>query len=143
MLRSQDLKQRNIAFLFSLLIALAMLLLLGACGPDLDESAGNPIAAVELADRMQAGSPPLVLDVRTPDEYASGHIPGAANIPHEQLPMRLRELPVTKTTEIVVHCQSGRRAQLAKAILREGGYSNVRDLAGHWQAWQASGLPTE
>jgi rhodanese-related sulfurtransferase len=126
-----------------LLMAMTAGLLLVACGSESNGLTGPAISPAELADRIDAGSPPFILDVRTPEEYASGHLPGATNIPHDELGSRIQELPVTKSEEIVVHCQSGRRAQLARATLLEGGYSNVRDLAGHWQAWRASGLPSE
>ena len=126
-----------------ILVAIAASLLLGACGSNVEESAGTPISAAQLADRIQEGSPPLVLGIRTREEFAQGHIPGAINIPHDELPTRLAELPIAKSEEIVVHCQSGRRAQLAEGTLRGSGYSNVRDLAGHWQGWRAAGLPTE
>jgi rhodanese-related sulfurtransferase len=124
-------------------IAIAACLLLGACGSDVEESAGARISAVELTERIRGDTPPFILDVRTTQEFASGHVPGAVNVPHDELASRLEELPVEKSEEIVVHCQSGRRASLAEATLREAGYSNVRDLDGHWQAWQASGLPVE
>jgi rhodanese-related sulfurtransferase len=124
-------------------IAIAASLLLGACGSDIEESAGTRISAVELAERIQTDTPPFVLDVRTTQEFANGHVPGAVHIPHDELASRLEELPVERSEEIVVHCQSGRRASLAEATLREAGYSNVRDLEGHWQAWQGAGLPVE
>ena len=116
---------------------------LAACGSGVAESAGTPISAAQLAHRIEEGSRPLVLDVRTREEFARGHIPGAINIPHDELPTRLTELPIAKSEEVVVHCQSGRRAQLAAVALRESGYSNVRDLGGHWAGWQAAGLPTD
>jgi rhodanese-related sulfurtransferase len=101
------------------------------------------ITATELAQRIEAGSPPFVLDVRSPQEYAQGHIPGAVNIPYDVLSARVSELGLTKSEEIVVLCQVGRRAQLAESTLREIGFTNVRDLEGHWQAWQAARLPSE
>ncbi len=125
-----------------ILAAIAASALLDSCGTNVEELGGTSISADELASRIQAGSAPLVLDVRTPDEYARGHIPGAINVPHGELAIRIAELPVTKSEEIVVHCQSGRRAQLAETTLREAGHSNVRDLTGHWQEWEASGRPT-
>lgn len=126
-----------------ILFAIAAALLLNACGGTTESPTGTSITAADLADRIQAGASPLVLDVRTSEEYGSGHIPGAVNIPYDELPARLSELPVEKSTEIVVHCQSGRRAQVAEGTLRESGYSNVRDLAGHWQGWRAAELPIE
>jgi rhodanese-related sulfurtransferase len=109
-----------------------------------EESAGTPISAAELADRIRAGSPPLVLDVRPGPDYARGHIPGALNIPSNELPTRLAELPIAKSEEVVVVQESsGRRAALAAETLRGSGYSNIRNLAGHWRWWKHAGLPTE
>ncbi len=120
---------------------IAMLVLLGACSSKHEEGAQRTIAAPELAARLGAGSPPLIVDVRSAEEYSLGHIPGAINIPHDELSGRIAELYAYKSDEIVVHCQSGRRAQLAEAVLAANGFSNVRDLNGHWQAWQALELP--
>jgi phage shock protein E len=103
----------------------------------------DPIDAAELAGRIDSGTAPLVLDVRTADEFQRGSIPGALNIPHDTLAERLDELPVSRSEEIVVHCQSGKRAALAEAVLIEAGYSRVRELDGHWQGWQDSGLAGE
>jgi rhodanese-related sulfurtransferase len=117
----------------------AAVALLLACAP-LD----NPeIAADELDRRIAAGEAPLVLDVRSRVEYERGHIPGALNIPHDELSKRLGELPEDKSAEIVVHCQSGRRARAAETELSEAGYTNLRDLIGHWQGWQADARPSE
>jgi rhodanese-related sulfurtransferase len=126
-----------------LLAAIAASAFLAGCGSGPDQAGAAAISADELVARVQAGTAPLVLDVRSEDEYRGGHIPGAVNIPHDELAARIAELPSRRSTEIVVHCQSGRRAGLAEAVLRENGYSNVRDLEGHWQGWQASQLPTE
>lgn len=123
---------------------LAAVLLLFACnGPGGEGAAVAPIAADQLAERIAAGSPPVVLDVRSREEFARGHIPGAVNIPHDELAGRLAEIPGDPSQEIVVHCQSGRRAGMAENVLREHGYTNVRDLTGQWQGWQAAGLPRE
>jgi len=122
----------------------AAVLLLFACnGSGAESTAVAPIAADQLAERIAAGASPVVLDVRSREEYARGHIPGAVNIPHDELAGRLAEIPGSPSQEIVVHCQSGRRAGMAENVLREHGYSNVRDLTGHWQGWQAAGLPSE
>lgn len=149
-----------------ILFATATSLLLGACGSNVDEPGGAPISAVEepggapisavvaelagtsisateLTERIQSGSPPLVLDVRTREEFAEAHIPGAINIPHDELLTRLAELPIKKSDEVVVHCNRGWRAKQAEETLRRSGYSNVRDLAGQWQEWWAARLPTE
>ena len=126
-----------------LLLFVAALLAVGAYGYRADEPAGASIDASELAQRIRAGSAPLVLDVRSTQEFERGSVPEAINIPYDELPSRLAELEIAKTQEVVVLCHSGRRAGIAAATLRESGYAEVRDLDGHWQGWVAAGLPTE
>lgn len=124
------------------LLAAASMLVLLAC----TESASGPVTPIradELVGRIRSGAAPLVLDVRSAAEFERGHIPGAMNIPHDQLPDRLGELQAATVDEVVVHCQSGKRAGLAQETLRANGYTNLRDLSGHWQAWTAAGLPTD
>jgi rhodanese-related sulfurtransferase len=81
--------------------------------------------------------------VRSEKEYAEARIPGAVNIPHDQLGDRLSEIDAAKEDEIVVHCKSGYRAGIAEKILIDAGYSEVRDLDGHMNAWKSSGYPIE
>jgi phage shock protein E len=121
--------------------------MLAACTPPADGSkpgAGQEIiSAKELAEQIQLKRAPLIVDVRSEKEYAEAHIPGAVNIPYDQLGDRLAEIDAAKTDEIVVHCRSGYRAEIAEKVLSEAGYSNVRDLDGHMNAWQSGGYPTE
>lgn len=99
------------------------------------EELGAPILVEELSNRISAGTAPLILDVRSPEEYEQGHVPGAINIPHSELENRIRELGMDESQELVVYCRSGRRAAIAENILLDNGYSSVRDLSGHWQEW--------
>ncbi|MEE9207000.1 MAG: rhodanese-like domain-containing protein [Gemmatimonadota bacterium] len=108
-----------------------------------DQSLATTIESSELASRIDDGTAPFVLDVRTPAEYAEGHIAGAVNIPHTELADRLSELEFETSEEIVVYCRTGRRARVAEAILAEAGYTGVRDLQGHIQGWRAAELPLE
>jgi len=114
-------------------------LLLPGCGA----SDVAPIAPEELARRIAEGSAPLVLDVRSRDEFAAGHVRGAVNVPHSELPHRLDELDVAADTEVVVYCQSGRRAGIASEALAEAGFERVMHLEGHWARWSESDLPSE
>jgi len=64
----------------------------------------------------------LVLDVRSPEEYAKGHIPEAVNVPIDELAGRIREMRVSKETTIVTTCEHGGRSSRAAAELRKVGY---------------------
>lgn len=75
----------------------------------------------------------LLLDVRTPEEFASGHLPGAVNVPVDQLPRRLDEVG-SKDKPVVVYCRSGRRSAIAAETLQGGGFQSVHDL-GAMSAW--------
>jgi len=101
------------------------------------------IKAEELNERIQRSQAPLILDVRSKGEFEQDHIPGAINIPHDQLSSRLTEIEVAKTDEIVVYCRSGIRAGIAETILDNYGYVNLRDLEGHMAVWKKGGYPTE
>jgi len=129
-------------FRTSLVSLLALVALLVACGPS-GAAPGSPINASELQARVATGSAPVILDVRTPEEFASGHIRGAVNVPVDELSKRLAELKLSPGEEIVVHCERGPRAAKAESILIESGYTNVRDLSGHMQGWRAESLPLE
>src|SRR5512134_2665749 len=88
-----------------------------------------------LLERQQKGDASLVvLDVRTPDEYVAGHVPGAVNIPHDQVAARLAEVP--KDKDVVIYCRSGRRTGLAAELLAANGYSRLGHLEGDILAWQ-------
>lgn len=84
----------------------------------------------------QAGT--FVVDVRTPEEFFSGHLPGARNIDVAALPDRLHELQHIKDRPILVYCRSGRRSLKAAEILVNHGFSNVRNMEGGILAWNAA-----
>ena len=93
-------------------------------------------------ESLEAGAQaPFVLDVRTPDEYAAGYVPGAVNIPHDQLASRLAEVP--KDREVVVYCRSGRRSEIAGQVLSGHGYTKLEHLQGDMMGWQDAKRPVE
>lgn len=102
------------------------------------------VAASELRPRLatSAGSP-LLLDVRTAEEYAAGHLPGAYNLPHDQLPQRLAELGEARDREVIVYCRSGRRAELALEVLQRAGFQRLGHLQGDYLGWTEEGWPVE
>lgn len=97
----------------------------------------------ELAQRIKSAKAPIVLDVRSGHEFNSGHIPGAILAPAWKILLRLAKLPADKGAELVVTCEQGPRAQLAKGLLNTLGYRNVVLLAGHMARWRQAGLPLQ
>jgi phage shock protein E len=83
----------------------------------------------------------VILDVRTAEEFAEGHIEGAINISHKQINANLNKIIALKDQTVVVHCKSGRRALSAENDLRAAGFSDLRHLDGDMNAWQAANLP--
>jgi len=127
---------------FWLMTGLLAVVLAACTAPDNDSKrAAGPksITAEELAEKIQFSQAPLILDVRSKEEYAEGYILGALNIPHAEFLGRLSEIDAAQTDEIVVYCRSGYRARIAEKILIEAGYSDVRDLAGHMNTWKSGG----
>lgn len=103
----------------------------------------TPITAQQLLKLMEMNTAPLVLDVRRPDEYASGHVPNAINIPHTELEKRIDELRGNTNKEIIVYCESGRRAGIAMDILKQAGFTKIVHLEGDMKAWRTLGLPAD
>lgn len=95
---------------------------------------GLPDRDAALAHRLVEEEGALLLDVRTPDEFAAGHIDGARNVPHDQVEARIDEIEAMvegdKDTPIVVYCRSGRRAGIAKDALRKRGFGRITNLGG-------------
>lgn len=84
-----------------------------------------------------AASDALVIDVRQPEEYAEGHIPGSVNIPLRELGVNVDKIPTDR--QVFVYCKSGYRAGLAVSSLRMMGYDNALSFSGSWLAWTEAG----
>jgi rhodanese-related sulfurtransferase len=89
---------------------------------------------------VSANTPHFLLDVRTSEEFASGHIHSAVNISVESLESRLSEVPTDQP--VVVYCRSGNRSAQASQILSQAGYTRIYDLGG-LNDWTAQGFPVE
>lgn len=101
-----------------------------------------PVSPQALVERLDDGpKAPFVLDVRTAEEYVAGHVPGAVNIPHDQLASRLAEVP--RDRDVVLYCRSGRRVQMAAEVLAGSGYARLEHLQGDMPAWAGQGRPVE
>ena len=94
-----------------------------------------------LADRLTQPEPPLVLDVRSEQEWQAAHIPGSRNVPLTHLEDQLADLAEHKS--IAVHCEGGYRSAIAASLLARAGRTDVVDLTGGIKAWSASNLPVE
>ncbi len=82
---------------------------------------------------------PQVIDVRSSEEYAAGHIPGALHIPFDEIAERIVEIDTPNG--VALYCMVGPRARKGEVALRAGGYTNVLHIQGGLSAWQESGLP--
>ncbi|MCP5055656.1 MAG: rhodanese-like domain-containing protein [bacterium] len=120
-------------------MALALLLV----APAIAEDAGlaPSITAGELHDRREAGTAPVTIDVRTAEEYAAGHIPGAVNIPFDEVATRIGE--VDAPHGVALYCMVGPRARKGETALRAAGYEKVLHLEGGLAAWKEAGLPID
>ena len=95
------------------------------------------------AQRWQAATAARVLDVREPDEFAVGHLPGAVNVPRGMLEFRIGELQPDGDAAILLYCKTSGRAALATQSLYSLGYTQLRSVAGGFDQWQADGLSVE
>lgn len=97
------------------------------------------ISQAELMQRIKANHENLILDVRSPQEYAEGHIPGAINIPHDWLGSRLAEIGSHRNRDVVLYCGSGGRVVPAAKTLEAAGFSKLLHLDGDMNGWRSNG----
>lgn len=98
------------------------------------------LSPLELSSLMKSSHPPIVLDVRTPMERKTKHIPESLHIPLSRLQKQSKALPRDKN--FVVQCAGGYRSSIAASLLKNWGFKNVLDLAGGMAAWDAAGFKT-
>jgi len=101
------------------------------------------IKADELTSQKVSDGQLTIVDVRSSDEYKSGHIPGAISIPFWSVFTRHSDIPSAHDEPIVIYCENGPRAKLAKLALRMVGFEQVVYLTGHMSSWRKAGLPIE
>ena len=118
--------------------AIPLFLFAALLAPSLAMAGRPPVSPAAVAEIVARPDAPLLLDVRTPEEFAQGHLPGAVLIPHDQLASRLPELEGKPW--VLVYCRSGKRATAAQAVLEDAGIE-VRQVEGSWLRWQAEGRP--
>ena len=119
---------RKIKRLLPLVLSLT---LMSSCGTRTGSSAGyRQISMDEAVKTMKDEKNYIILDVRRPDEYSEGHIPGAINVPNEEIgSAEIAELP-DKSQLILVYCRSGRRSKEASEKLVKLGYTGIVEFGG-------------
>lgn len=113
--------------------------------PDLMAAAKAMITSIDAAQAkayLDEGGY-LFIDVRTADEYKMGHVPGAINIPRGLLEFRIASSVPEKDAKVVVYCKSGGRSSLATQTLKIMGYTELLNMDGGWNAWDAAEYPVE
>jgi rhodanese-related sulfurtransferase len=109
--------------------------------PLLSQSAGGPSLSTLQATQLINQKDALVLDLRSTDEYARGHILHARSVPAAQLGGRMSELEKFKNRPLILSCQNGTTSGATLGALKKAGFGEVYVLAGGVSAWQQAGLP--
>jgi len=127
--------------LSTLLLCLA--LLATACGGDTSEPGELRLVSVQEGAAIQAEPPSdlVILDVRTPEEFAEGHLDGAVMIDFYDLDFADQLAELDPDVPYLLYCRSGNRSGQTLAIMEELGFSDVADVDGGINQWQAAGLP--
>jgi molybdopterin/thiamine biosynthesis adenylyltransferase/rhodanese-related sulfurtransferase len=100
----------------------------------------DEISAIEAKARLASTESPLFIDVREPDEWEEGHIPGAIYVSRGRLEQRIEGLVPDKSRALVVYCSGGYRSAFATKVLGEMGYADVVNLAGGFTDWKRNGF---
>ena len=101
------------------------------------------ISAEQLIDMIDKQKSPLIVDVRTAEEFNVGHVKGAINIPYDKLAENSDQLNEYKNEHIVFYCRSGRRASIVYQALSPRGFEKMVDLKGHMIYWTQKKYPLE
>jgi rhodanese-related sulfurtransferase len=103
------------------------------------------VDAPSVSKRLREPEPPLLVDVREPEEFVGelGHIEGAILVPMDALEHRLPKLAGYVDREVVVVCRAGARSASAAAMLSRAGFSRVANLEGGMLAWARASLPVQ
>lgn len=142
MSRRKASKQSNNRSIIPLLmipvIFIAVFFVVNAANAPVEENAAITRISPQDYQENYASDDHMLIDVRTPAEFADGHIQGAVNIPLDSLPGRLNELPTDKP--LVVYCRSGNRSATAVNIMADAGLTGIADMGGII-SWAQAGYP--
>jgi rhodanese-related sulfurtransferase len=122
------------------LVALALLSGGALLAPTLQRG-GSRVSLLQATQMLNQGKS-VVLDIRSPEDFAAGHIRDARHIPLKELKSRISELDKFKSKSVIVVCSSGAQSSRAAGVLKGAGFGDVYSLDGGLAAWRAQGLPT-
>lgn len=114
-------------------------------GADLISEAKKRIREVspsEVKGMVERKDDVVMLDVREPNEWNLGHIPGAVHIPRGTLETKVEQV-IPRDRQVVLYCAGGNRSALAADTLQQMGYENVASMADGWRGWMQAGGPVE
>jgi molybdopterin/thiamine biosynthesis adenylyltransferase/rhodanese-related sulfurtransferase len=100
----------------------------------------DEISTIDAHERLRSSSAPLFVDVREPDEWDEGHIPGAVHVSRGRLESRIEGLIPDKSRPLVLYCSVGARSAFATKMLLEMGYEDVVNLDGGFADWKRNGF---
>jgi len=143
----------------SMFMLVAALVFTGCATTGTQSAVSGPLTTQEIVAQAKAVVPELtvaqaktnidkrsykvILDVREPNEFRAGHIPGAINVPRGLLEFQVSGKIPDKSTPLLVYCKSGGRGVLASKTLQSMGYNNVTNMDGGWVGWEKAGYPVE
>lgn len=104
------------------------------------QTRGRKLSQLQATQMINQGKT-VIVDVRDPAEFATGHLAGAVNIPLNEFPNRQSEIEKFKSKNVIAVCQQGVRSARAASQLGKAGCAEVYSLAGGATAWQSQGLP--
>lgn len=130
---------KKLVYFFPVLLVIA--LATPSCGQTGKDSSKTVLPVEEYAKQLAALKDAQKVDVRTPDEYNSGHIEGFSNIDWQGNSFEAEAAKLDKNKPVMIYCRSGRRSAAAHDALLKMGFKNVIDLKGGITAWQDAGKP--
>lgn len=132
--RARQVQRHGLVRLAAVLTAFGLLGLLAGCGGASADRQHLDVAGFAKLTQTQGTT---VIDVRTPEEYAAGHLPGAVNLDVNGTDFQARLAPLSRSGTYALYCHSGNRSGQALTQMSSKGFTHVSDLAGGIQAWLA------
>ena len=121
-------------------LIVCIILYCSACDPF---QATEQLSVEQTYQRILTDDDIILLDVRSEEEFAAGHLPDAINVPIYKFTSGLPELSFSKDDDIIVYCKSGPRAYFVQKVLQQAGYIHIYDMRGHYSEWEKKDFPIQ